>query len=111
MTTTTARNNHSNVEKQNYTNKGFIHDKIYRIYHSALLDKAFKPTTKSLELTPKLEPLWPIILLQHKVFIWIYHSALLDKAFKPTTKSMELTPKLEPLYPSYCCSMKSSFKP
>jgi hypothetical protein len=49
-------------------NPSHLNEKPFKIYNSGLLDKNFKPNVEDLKISPKLEPLKPLILSQHEVF-------------------------------------------
>jgi hypothetical protein len=61
-------NDYTNDATQNLNVKRSTNDKYQLIYHSPLLHKDYKPKTENIKLPPELEPLRPIILLQHVGF-------------------------------------------
>jgi hypothetical protein len=67
---TIVTTNDTNIHdtKQHPSAKDSTPTEDLQIYHSALLDKAFKPKNETLSLSSELEPLRPLILSQHKSF-------------------------------------------
>jgi hypothetical protein len=64
----TTNNPNPHDANRHFNVKGSTLGRNLQIYHSALLDKAFKPNNESLVLNSELEPLQPLILSQHEVF-------------------------------------------
>ena len=64
----TTTHSHHNEMTQHIYAKDLSYYKSHGIYHSTLLDKEFKPSNESLELSPELEPLRQVILSQHEGF-------------------------------------------
>jgi len=61
-------NYHNDTSDSSSIESSNTNEKIFKIYHSALLDKKFKPNEKDINLPADLDPLKPLILSQHEVF-------------------------------------------
>jgi len=59
---------HNDTSDSSSIDSSNANKKTFKIYHSALLDKKFKPNEKDINLPADLDPLKPLILSQHEVF-------------------------------------------